>query len=97
MRQGESIASPDSVQEVASCGLRVGSSATIGRGVLVLPEVRGEKRESRGELLDISGRKMMALRPGANDVSGLSPRVHFVRAVSCELSAATCHEVVLTE
>jgi tRNA U34 2-thiouridine synthase MnmA/TrmU len=34
----------------------------------------------REKLLDISGRKVMSLQPGANDVSGLAPGVYFVRA-----------------
>ncbi len=84
-------------EEVAGCGLRVASSATIVRGVLVLPEARSEKREARSELLDISGRRVLDLRPGANDVSGLSPGVYFVRAVSRKPSAVGCHKVVLTE
>jgi len=46
-------------------------------------------------LLDISGRKVLDLHPGANDVSGLCPGVYFVRAVSRELSAVSCHKVIL--
>jgi YVTN family beta-propeller protein len=30
------------------------------------------------ELLDVSGRKVLALHPGANDVSSLMPGVHFI-------------------
>jgi hypothetical protein len=66
-------------EEVAGCGLRVASSATIVRGVLLF-EARGEKREERGELLDAMGRKV--LKPGANDVSRLSPGIYFVHARS---------------
>jgi hypothetical protein len=49
-------------------------------------------------LLDISGRKVLDLRPGLNDVSRLAPGVCFVRerlAASGERSAV--HKVVLTE
>jgi hypothetical protein len=53
-------------------------SATVIRGVLFLPEASGEKREARGELLDISGRKVLDIRAGANDVSRLAPGVYFV-------------------
>jgi len=45
--------------------------ATIGHNGLRLP--------AHGELLDISGRRVMKLRPGANRVSGLVPGVYFVR------------------
>jgi len=34
---------------------------------------------ARGELLDICGRNVMTLHPGANDVSHLAPGVYFVR------------------
>jgi hypothetical protein len=51
---------------------------TIVRGVLLLP-VHGDGRTANGELLDASGRKVLELRPGANDVSGLPPGVYFVR------------------
>jgi YVTN family beta-propeller protein len=59
---------------------------TVVRGVLVLNELgtRSELPErnsvmSRAALLDISGRKVLDLRPGANDVRGLAPGVYFVR------------------
>ncbi len=49
-------------------------------------------------LLDASGRKVMDLQPGANDVRALAPGVYFVRygpsAVSRELSVIT--KVVVT-
>jgi len=61
------------------------AGATIVRGVLRT----GDRRQDtgyriqdtgyRGELLDISGRKVMELRPGANDVRRLAPGVYFVR------------------
>jgi hypothetical protein len=68
---------------------------SVARGVLFM-EARGEKREARSELLDISGRKVLDLMPGANDVSRLSPGLYFVRAVSRELSAVSCRKVVIT-
>ncbi len=71
---------------------RVTPEVTILRGVLFLPEARGEKREARGELLDISGRRVLDLRPGANDVRALAPGVYFVR----EQPAASVRKVVLT-
>jgi hypothetical protein len=53
---------------------------------------------SPGRLLDAAGREVLALRPGANDVSGLSPGVYFVRerlAVGGERSAV--NKVVITK
>jgi len=48
-------------------------------------------------LLDISGRKVLDLHSGANDVRGLSPGVYFVReATSGQRSAANVRKVVVT-
>jgi hypothetical protein len=59
---------------------RVKSGPTIVRGVLYIPEARSERREARLELQDVTGRKAMDLKPGANDVRILAPGVYFVRA-----------------
>jgi len=62
-------------------------AATIIRGVLVLGAADSKQNiGDRAELLDIAGRKALDLRPGANDVSRLSPGVYFVRS---EPSAAS--------
>jgi hypothetical protein len=51
---------------------------TIVRGVLLMPAV-GVERRAPGILLDISGRKVLNLKPGSNDVRALAPGVYFVR------------------
>ncbi|MBM3315570.1 hypothetical protein FJY71_07005, partial [candidate division WOR-3 bacterium] len=59
---------------------------TIVRGVLFLP-ASGEGRKANGELLDISGRKVLELHPGAccgsssYDLSRLAPGVFFLRGI----------------
>ena len=50
---------------------------TVVRGVLHL-EDRGPRTGDRAELLDATGRKLLDLHSGANDVSGLRPGVYFV-------------------
>ena len=50
----------------------------------------------RFSLLDMTGRQLMTLHPGANDISHLSPGVYFVRAFSREPSAVNYREVVVT-
>lgn len=45
----------------------------------VLWQGADDKRQVTGQLLDISGRKVLDLAPGANDVSRLAPGVYFVR------------------
>jgi hypothetical protein len=57
---------------------------TIIRGVLFLPrdmtELPGNSdRVPRPTLLDVAGRKVLDLNPGANDVRHLAPGVYFVR------------------
>ena len=52
-------------------------STTIVRNVLLLPP--SSLRLHPSSLLDISGRKVLDLSPGPNDVSRLSPGVYFVR------------------
>jgi hypothetical protein len=77
--------------------------ATVIRGILFLPPASGVKPQALSVLLDITGRKVLDLRPGANDVSRLSPGVYFVReqsVVSSQhsgLSAPAIRKVVLTK
>jgi hypothetical protein len=68
---------------------------TVLRGALMMPGVSGGNPPA-ASLLDISGRKVMDLRPGANDVRALAPGVYFVRAASLGQSAAGCRKVLVT-
>jgi hypothetical protein len=56
------------------------TGAAIARGVLKLQVDGGQHSANRAHLLDVSGRKMMDLKPGANDVRALAPGVYFVAA-----------------
>jgi hypothetical protein len=66
-------------------------AATIVRNVLFLPVASGS--EATGWLLDAAGRKVMELRPGANDVRSLAPGVYFLRGPQ----AVTVHKVIVTK
>jgi hypothetical protein len=71
------------------------AGASVVRGLLLLPEAASHRPQA-ASLLDISGRKVMDLKPGANDVRALAPGVYFVRerlAVGGERS--TVHKVVV--
>jgi YVTN family beta-propeller protein len=57
---------------------KVESGATIVRGVLEMP-LTAYCSPLTASLLDISGRKVLDLKPGANDISRLAPGVYFVR------------------
>ena len=70
-------------------GLKKQRFATIVRGVLFLPRDVGAGHDPnvghlgscpKPELLDITGRKVLDLKPGANDVRALAPGVYFVRS-----------------
>jgi hypothetical protein len=65
--------------------------ASVVRGVLFMPEAVGGERSAVGaHLLDISGRKVLDLHPGANDMRALAPGVYFV----CEQVQAQGHASV---
>jgi len=74
---------PEGLEEAARPGVRTSKLATIVRGVLFLPKTgtvpSGTVPVFGLSLLDISGRRVLDLRPGANNVSRLSPGVYFVR------------------
>jgi len=61
---------------------------TVTRGVLFLPGDRRPVTGDRAALLDIAGRKVMRLKPGANDVRHLAPGVYFCRLTAGSASSA---------
>ena len=74
--------------------------ATVVRGVLLLPrdmtELPGNSdRVPRPALLDAAGRKVLDLKPGANDVSRLSPGVYFIRETQAKAQAQATRKVVI--
>jgi len=72
---------------------------TVVRGVLDLEVGSGQNTAYRAELADVSGRRVLDLHPGANDVRALAPGVYFVREEP-QASGRTpqpVRKVVLTE
>ena len=78
-----------------ACGSRL--TASVIRNVLLLPEAAG-LRPHATSLLDASGRKVLDLKPGANDVSRLAPGVYFVRETQAQARAQSqaIRKVVIT-
>jgi YVTN family beta-propeller protein len=76
---------------------RVNPGPTIVRGYLLLPEAVSDKRSAASAmLLDITGRCVMDLAPGENDVSRVAPGVYFVfRASGVEREATNIRKVVI--
>jgi YVTN family beta-propeller protein len=75
---------PPGIQETPNAEVRAARpEPTVVKGVLVLGAADSRQNaEYRAGLMDISGRKVMELHPGANDVHGLAPGVYFVRQAS---------------
>jgi len=77
------------------------ATSTIARGVLWLRDCHPVSAGETGGctqpvLLDVSGRRVMELRPGPNDVSALSPGVYFVCPASgVPRSASRVSKVVI--
>ena len=72
---------------------------TVVRGVLFVPVASDRQPQAASRLLDVSGRKVLDLKPGANNVRALAPGVYFVRGPKTEDGRpdATVRKVVLTE
>jgi hypothetical protein len=64
---------PDVLRSTASDG------PTIVRGMLKMPLASGVKHSASSVLFDITGRKVLDLHPGANDIKHIAPGVYFIR------------------
>jgi YVTN family beta-propeller protein len=69
---------------------------TIVRGVLFLPGASSHRPQA-ASLMDATGRKVLDLMPGANDVRALAPGVYFVREAQAQAQAQAIRKVVLTK
>jgi DNA-binding beta-propeller fold protein YncE len=69
---------PPGVQEERPQATSLKPQATVVRGVLDL-QPADYSWQSGIALLDVTGRKILSLRPGENDVCALSPGIYFVR------------------
>ena len=84
------IESPDGLP------LMTGPAATVVRRVLLFEPASGAGRMSKGALLDVSGRKVVDLKPGANDVRALAPGVYFVRETQVQVQAQAIRKIVIS-
>jgi YVTN family beta-propeller protein len=85
---------PEGISADAVPAARPKPMATVVHGVLLLPPASDVGRLASSVLLDISGRKVLSLHEGANDVHSLAPGVYFVRA---EPSATSCQPLAVTK
>ena len=69
--------------------------ATVVRGALLMAGSR-QNTGYRAELLDIGGRRVLDLMPGANDVRALAPGVYFVRQAQAQAQAQAVRKVIIT-
>ncbi len=71
---------PPGVEETSNAEVQTTNRGpTVLRGILHLPLPLGVERRASSVLLDVSGRKVMDLHPGANDVRAMAPGVYFIR------------------
>ncbi len=76
------------VEEMPSVEVRTPSvGPTVVHGVLNLAVDSRQNAAYRAELLDVSGRRVMELHGGANDVSDLAPGVYFIHEVQSQALA----------
>jgi len=69
----------EGVEETPNDGVRAANTMpTVARGVLCLSAAPGHELQATS-LLDISGRKVLDLHAGANDVLALAPGVYFLK------------------
>jgi len=87
------------VEETPSAEVRTTTGgATIVRGGLRLGAVGSRQNTAyRAELLDATGRKVMELHPGENDVRALAPGVYFIREAQAQAQAQAVRKVVIAE
>jgi hypothetical protein len=79
-------------------GEQAQKGASVVSGVLFLPEASGHEPQAASWLLDISGRKVLDLHPGANDVRALAPGVYFVRqALGVKRGAPDVTKVIIAQ
>ncbi len=93
----ESLPAPDA--GITERGSRTASKwsvhATVARGLLNLQSATCNLQVEVA-LLDIAGRHVLNLLPGANDVSHLAPGVYFVREAQAQAHVQAACKVVLT-
>ncbi len=83
------------VAEPGASPARVHGFTTIARGVLRLPS---SLPSIQSFLFDASGRRVLRLRPGDNDIRALSPGVYYVApGVPGTTSKAAVHQIIVTE
>jgi hypothetical protein len=88
---------PPGVEEAPNAEVRTANPMpTVVRGILFLSEAASPKPQA-ARLLDVSGRRVMNLRAGANYVRALAPGVYFVRTAQAQAQAQAVRKIVLTE
>jgi len=70
---------PLSLTETDAVAVKPRPWATVIRTRLILPETPGVQQTAAATLIDASGRKVLDLNSGVNDISRLPPGVYFLR------------------
>jgi hypothetical protein len=92
----DSVSLPGVSESYVGTPASLPTQATVVHRVLDFAEAAGRKPQA-ASLLDISGRKVLGLKPGANDVTGLAPGVYFLRSpTGMERGASGATKVIVT-
>ena len=88
------------VEDAAAAARPAPPTATVVRAVLNMPSGHDPNSpDGIGScpcgLYDANGRRVVTLRPGANDVSGLAPGVYFVREIAGSSEQAVVRKVLV--
>jgi hypothetical protein len=82
-------------ERLTAAALAPRPAATIVRGVLSLQSAICSP-QSKIALLDISGRKVLNLKAGANDLRALPAGIYFVRMTQAQAQAQAVHKVIVS-
>jgi len=83
------------VEEHSFGSSRATEPANVVRSVLFMP-VTSSRGTRSTSLLDISGRNVLDLHPGANDVRALAPGIYFLREARARVQAQIARKLLVT-
>jgi len=85
------VQSPGIEEETKGESGGIRASTALVRGVLLMPS---SPLTANSSLLSIDGRKVLDLKSGPNDVSGLAPGVYLLRPTDGDKRSALCKVLV---
>lgn len=85
---------PGGMESVGDERRAMDEGPTVARGMLLLAGATSHRPQAPSWLSDAVGRKVLDLKPGANDVRALAPGVYFVREAQAQAQAQAVRKIV---